>query len=324
MTVTHILSPDTEATLLLCGRFGKSESDGARPLTAGEYNLLAQWLVREGRHPADLLGLDTGPILDAGEPPVPADRIRSLLDRGGALALAVEGWSNRGLWVVARGDEAYPDALRAARGSPPLLYGAGDPALLARGGLAIVGSRHAGEEALAFARRVAEACAEQAMGVVSGGARGIDTEAMLATINAGGTAVGILSDSLGRSALSGRYREAIASGRLVLASPYHPASGFNAGNAMGRNRYIYALADFALVVSSDTKGGTWSGAEEALKGVRTPVFVRDEPGAPEGNRALLAKGARPFPDEPWTALSATLVATAREATAERPIQGELL
>jgi len=43
------------------------------------------------------------------------------------------------------------------------------------------------------------------------------------------------------------------------------------GGAMGRNKLIYGLADFGVVVSSDHKtGGTWGGAVEALKagGVR--------------------------------------------------------
>lgn len=66
--------------------------------------------------------------------------------------------------------------------------------------------------------------------------------------------------------------------------------------AMARNKLIYALADFALVVASDAgKGGTWAGAEEALKAGWVPVFVVDRPDAPEGNRLLIKRGAIPFP-----------------------------
>ena len=36
----------------------------------------------------------------------------------------------------------------------------------------------------------------------------------------------------------------------MLVSPFYPEAGFNAGNAMGRNRYIYTLADQALVIDS--------------------------------------------------------------------------
>ena len=126
-------------------------------------------------------------------PPLPAQRLSELLERGVALALAVEGWTNKGLWVLSRSDDRYPQRLKG-RGkrsqAPPVLYGAGDPFLLSGGGLAIVGSREASEEALDLARSVARACAEQEIQVVSGGARGVDNEAMIAALASGGSAVG--------------------------------------------------------------------------------------------------------------------------------------
>ncbi len=68
------------------------------------------------------------------------------------------------------------------------------------------------------------------------------------------------------------------SSRLLLISPYDPQVGFNVGNAMGRNKLIYALADAALVVASDlNKGGTWSGAVEQLDRYKcVPVYVRND------------------------------------------------
>lgn len=316
MITTHALSPDTEATLLLCGRFAKGEQATA-PLTTSEYNRLAGWLLGEGMRPADLLGGEARQVLERGNPPVAAPRLLELLDRGGAMGLALEGWLNKGLWVIGRGDEEYPARLRASKGSPPLLYGAGEKALLPGGGLAIVGSRDADEAALLFTREVAGACARQGVRVVSGGARGVDAEAMLACVGAGGSSVGVLADSLRRAALSGRYRDALTRGRLAFVSPYDPASGFSAGNAMGRNRYIYALADHALVVSSDTRGGAWEGALEALKDGGTPVFVRAGDGAPEGNRRLLDKGAAAFPGGPWTDLLDALAGAAGSGRAEQ-------
>lgn len=58
--------------------------------------------------------------------------------------------------------------------------------------------------------------------------------------------------------------------------------------AMERNKYIYALSDFVVVVSSDyNKGGTWAGAVENLKNNWVPMFVRKEDDVPEGNIQLL-------------------------------------
>jgi DNA processing protein len=61
---------------------------------------------------------------------------------------------------------------------------------------------------------------------------------------------------------------------------------------MGRNKIIYGLADFAIIVSSDyQKGGTWAGAIEALKAGWCPVFVRSGSGMPQGNRELVKQSA---------------------------------
>ena len=61
---------------------------------------------------------------------------------------------------------------------------------------------------------------------------------------------------------------------------------------MGRNKLIYALAEFAVVVSSDHQtGGTWAGAVEALKANWCPVLVRDGDNVPRGNKELLKLGA---------------------------------
>lgn len=323
----HVLSPDTQAVLLLCGRFGRSR-DGVAPLNDREYNHLAVWLHRQGMRPADLLDEEGRRRLDTEGPPLPAARLEELLDRGAAMALAVEGWTNKGLWVLSRSDDRYPVRLRVRRGrspAPPVLYGAGDVGLLAGGGLAIVGSREASEEALDFVRRVARACAEQEIQVISGGARGVDDEAMTAALESGGSAVGVLANDLARMATRGRYRGAIQDGRLALVSPYDPASGFNVGHAMRRNRYIYSLADYGLVASSSSgSGGTWQGAIEAIK-ARDLVFVwvggQD---VPEGNRELLRRGALPFPEGPWKQLRESLEKIHSSSRAGEPVQEKLI
>ena len=152
-----------------------------------------------------------------------------------------------------------------------------------------------------FTRLAVAACAKQGIPIVSGGARGVDQVAMLEGLHAGGTVVGALADSLLKSAVAKKYRDGIREQRLVLVSAFSPEARFNVGNAMGRNKHIYALADFGLIISAEVgKGGTWAGATEELKRPDArPVFVRDEPTAPEGNRALIKLGA--------TALSQTAV-----------------
>jgi predicted Rossmann fold nucleotide-binding protein DprA/Smf involved in DNA uptake len=65
---------------------------------------------------------------------------------------------------------------------------------------------------------------------------------------------------------------------------------------MGRNKLIYTLADYGIVVaSSANKGGTWSGAMENLKNEWVPLFVVTYDDMPEGNQLLLERGGIELP-----------------------------
>jgi predicted Rossmann fold nucleotide-binding protein DprA/Smf involved in DNA uptake len=116
----------------------------------------------------------------------------------------------------------------------------------------------------------------------SGGAKGVDKISMNAALSERGTAVGILADNLERAIRAPEIREALIRGDLCLATAFAPNAGFSVGAAMGRNKLIYSLADYAIVVSSDVeKGGTWSGAKEALKAKWVPVFILEYRNMPE-------------------------------------------
>ncbi len=307
----HLLSLDTQAILLLCASFGEDRLSFPQPLTLREYNALVVWLKDNQMRPGALLnskGQDK--LQNASIHKLDVSRINGLLQRGFKLSLAVEKWTQQGLWIVGRGDPNYPVRLkeRLKQKSPPILYGVGQQDLLERGGLAIVGSRNISQEEIDYTHQVIKICVDQNIQVISGGARGIDQTSMLGTLQASGTVVGILADSLIKTALNKKYRSSIAEGKLSLLSPCDPDAGFNVGNAMGRNKYIYALADYALVVTSDyEKGGTWAGAKEALEKIKdVPVFVKVENSISEGNQQLIYKGAKSFPALSSSALSQCL------------------
>ncbi|HEX5218208.1 MAG TPA: DNA-processing protein DprA [Verrucomicrobiae bacterium] len=313
----HPLSPAAQVALLLCSPLRAGKNKAVQPLSLGEFNELEKQLRRVGAPLEGLLEADTSLPEHLG-PTVDAEQITALLGRGFMLSMALETWQSAGVWVAFRGEPDYPERLlRLKQNAPPLIYGCGEKKLLPNGGLAIVGSRDVDPSGEEFTRSVAAQAAREGMQVVSGGARGVDQLAMLAAIEAGGTVVGALADSLLRSATSGKAREAIQGGRLVLISAFDPEAGFNVGNAMQRNKQIYALADFGLVVSSGyNEGGTWSGAIEQLEKLGlTPIFVRAGNDVPEGNRQLLRRGALPFPAE---ARSASLRETLAAATPRNP------
>ncbi|MBG1262714.1 DNA-processing protein DprA [Nostoc commune] len=324
--LNHILQPDTQAILLLCASFGQNRQIEPQPLTLSEYNSLTNWLRENQMRPADLLESTAKEQLEKiTVNKLNPDRLSALLERGMMLSLAVEKWTNQGLWVMGRSDTNYPKRLkqRLRHSAPAILYGVGNIELLSLGGLAIIGSRDVDDEILGYTRRVAQNIAVQDMQVISGGARGVDQAAMLAVLDAGGTSVGVLADSLTKAAVNSKYRSSIQEGRLSLVSSYDPETGFNTGNAMGRNKYIYALADYALVVSSSFgKGGTWAGAVEALSRLQDiPVFVRLDGAVSEGNQQLYNQGAKAFPAEPWNDSLRELLRKA--ASLVEPIQTEV-
>jgi predicted Rossmann fold nucleotide-binding protein DprA/Smf involved in DNA uptake len=161
-----------------------------------------------------------------------------------------------------------------------------------------VGSRNAIPALRTYAELIGQLAAHAEQTIVSGGARGIDQASMRGALEAGGKVVGVLADSLERAALDREYRSPLMEGQLVLVSPYDPMAGFNVDNAMQRNKLIYALADAALVVSSDDqKGGTWAGATEQLTTLRlVPVFVRSQGKIDKGLQELQNMGALPWPN----------------------------
>jgi len=291
MTVT----PNTQAVLLLTSHFSKSSGDAAKPLTPKEWGRFAVWLKDHALTPEQLMGSHTKELLIGwSDRKITLNRLESLLDRGSALAIAMEKWLRAGLWVMTRSDTDYPARLKKRLGtdSPPVIYGCGNRALLNSGGLAVVGSRNAADDDLEYARLVGGEAANQGYSIVSGGARGIDETAMLGALEGEGTAVGVVANGLLSACSSSKYRSHLVSRNLVLTSTFHPEAGFNAGNAMQRNKYIYCLSDAALAVHSGVKGGTWNGATENLQKGWVPLWVKPTGDPSAGNDGLAKRGAR--------------------------------
>jgi predicted Rossmann fold nucleotide-binding protein DprA/Smf involved in DNA uptake len=291
---TVALSPDGEAIVLLCSTLGLPRQATPRPLAPKEWDSLAASIHEsELRTPGALFRLEAGDIAGSlGVSNETARRLEQLLARSGQLAMELDRLRTRGIWIVTRADESYPPLLRTRlkATAPPVLFGAGNPAALANRSVAVVGSRDADESSTAFATAVGRSCARNGFAVVSGAARGVDTAAMLAAADAGGIAIGVVAEALERALRRQDLRANIADGELTLIAVQHPGAGFSVGGAMGRNRLIYCLAEAAVVVASRQSGGTRAGALENLKAGWVPLFVRDDPNAPPGNRELLDAG----------------------------------
>ncbi|WP_201772719.1 DNA-processing protein DprA [Endozoicomonas numazuensis] len=263
-------------------------------MTPTEWGRFALWLKDQKLSPAQLLQKNFSELLAGWQDKnITFDRIKALLERGNAMALALEKWQRAGVWVITRSDECYPKRLKARLGTlaPPVFFGVGNKDLLNQGGLAVVGSRNASPVDLVFTDAIGAKSASNGICIVSGGARGVDETSMLGAVNAEGTSIGVMADSLLKAAMAKKWRSHLASNNLVLISPFYPEAGFNAGNAMARNKYVYCMADGALIVHSGTKGGTWNGALENLKKDWVPLWVKPTEDRAAGNEDIVNQGA---------------------------------
>lgn len=321
----YSVSDDTQAILLLCGTLGTSGSK-APVLTLPQYNALAQSLHGLGKRPADLLhdaelvekACAIPPENTRLKEPASPERIKALLDRGFALSMSLNRWAQYGVRPVGRGDAQYPSCMKKylKAKAPAVLYYAGNEALFSGGGMAVVGSRDISPEASDAIRRVVRECVNADMAIVSGGARGADQISMQEAFERGGRVVGALPGDLLKACIARENRDALARGQVLLFSAVDPDERFTPINAMDRNKYIYAMADFAFVAQSDTKGGTWTGAVEELKRPdHHPLYVYMGHVRIEGCAKLVEKGGIEWPPD---ATLPSMLAKARAVSSEKP------
>jgi predicted Rossmann fold nucleotide-binding protein DprA/Smf involved in DNA uptake len=289
MTVT-----DTSlAELLLTNRIVDVD---VKPLSSSEF-----WtLCRSVEDPSVLVGASADSIAGLCDVPLDgAQRIAKLLSAGTSFAFERERLEEEGIRLVSALDDAFPVGLRQRLGEacPAFLLVAGPIEFLATHAVGVVGSRDASDEALSIAASAANEAASAGRAVVSGLARGIDQAAMAAALDAGSPVVGFPAEGLRVVARNAEIRKRVHAGELCMASPYGPAMRFTAGNAMGRNKLIYAHADITLVVCSDLgSGGTWEGAREATRRSFGRVAVWMGAGAGPGNSKLVESGGTAISD----------------------------
>lgn len=307
-----MITENTKAILLLTSFFNANEVKEYKTLTVNEYGYFACWLHQNGFKPVDLLNEETfdsiwvswdEPLshikakqiidfarLDNTIEKLTYERIKTLLNRGASLSLALDKWQSAGVWIMDRQHEHYPKVIkkRLKHQSPALFFGVGNPELLSKQAIGFVGSRDCdGQDEQATNQYVSQ-INHLNYQVVSGAAKGVDSHAMLASLNNGNTAIGILADSLFKASAARQWRQHLKANNLVLISPFYPEGRFTPANAMARNKFIYLLSSATVVVTSGEKGGTWEGAKENLKKGWVPLLVSEHKQPLQaGNQALI-------------------------------------
>lgn len=295
------LTKDSLAILLICSNLGLNlkDEDSVKPYTLNQWNKLTERLINSSmKRPEAFFETDEEMWRkDLFLTDEEIARLKKLLARAGQVGIEIEHLENLGIYITTRAEKNYPKRLKEIlkKSSPLILFYSGNMTLVETKGVAVVGSRNIDEGGLNFTKKLAARCAREGLTIISGGARGVDTIAQNIALEEGGKVISILSDSLARKIKYKEIRESIMKGNLLLLSSVNPKAGFAVYSAMERNKYIYALSNFAVVVSSDNnKGGTWAGATENLKNKWVPLFVRQDDVIPKGNSKLLSMGAKPI------------------------------
>jgi len=241
-----------------------------KPLTTAQMRILSDraWKMEI---PAGDREMETADLIALGYGRPMAARILKLLSDGAVLDHYLQIARRKGCTPLTRISEGYPIVLRQrlALESPGVLWAKGDLALLGDPKIALVGSRDLHEDNATFARELGEQAAKQGYTLVSGNARGADRMAQEACLNAGGSVIVVVADSL----LQQKERE-----RVLYLSEEDYDQAFSAQRALSRNRIIHALAEMAFVAQSSYQtGGTWDGTVRNLQGGWSDVFCfRDD------------------------------------------------
>jgi len=188
----------------------------------------------------------------------------------------------------------YPRLLLEIADPPPFLYVKGEISEY-EPGVAIVGSRHATAYGIQATKRLAKELAEQGVTVVSGMARGIDTEAHKGALGAGGKSIGVLGcgiDLVYPAENRRLYDEMAEKGALVSEFPI--GTGPHPRNFPRRNRIISGLSLGVLVVEAAERSGSLITANFALEQGREVFAIPGSitSGSSRGTNRLIKQGAK--------------------------------
>jgi DNA processing protein len=238
------------------------------------------------RTAAELLALVTGADADGealltgeAEGAVLCRAVQRWRDRLGEIpsTARLAAWEQGGMRVIVPGDAEWPTQLDDLGDARPLLlwlHGTADLRLTCVNSVAIVGSRAATGYGQHVAIELAATLAERGLGVISGGAYGIDASAHRGALAADGDTVAVLGGGLsfgypqGNSALFAAIAE-----QGVLISECPPDAGPTRPGFLVRNRIIAALSRGVVVVEAALRSGALNSARHARELCRPVMAV---------------------------------------------------
>ncbi|WP_348268410.1 DNA-processing protein DprA [Edaphobacter sp. DSM 109919] len=160
--------------------------------------------------------------------------------------------------ILTQADEAYPERLREIYDPPSVLWIRGNVDLLARPGIAVVGTRHPSPYGAGMAEMLSRDLANRRLVILSGMARGVDTAAHKGAIEAGGKTVAVWGtgiDVIYPKENKKLAENIVASGGTIVSE--YPLGTFPAPqNFPIRNRILSGMSIGVLVIEAAEYSGT--------------------------------------------------------------------
>lgn len=191
-----------------------------------------------------------------------------------AAADAIVAWQADGSGLLTVFDDEYPAQLREIHEIPPVIFYRGTP----RSGetaVSIVGSRSASSRGLDIARHLSAGLVTRGITVVSGLARGIDTAAHTAALEASGRTVAVLGCGTKHyyPPENRELQDRIATEGLVI-SQFFPETAPRRQQFPMRNAVMSGYSRVTVVVEAGEKSGARIQARQAVEHGR-PVILSD-------------------------------------------------
>lgn len=165
-------------------------------------------------------------------------------------------------------DRDYPANLRLVHNPPPFLYVRGQLTEDDLRSVAVVGTRQASEEGVKRAGRMARELVDRGVTVVSGLARGIDTAAHTAALDAGGRTIAVIGTGINRyfPAENRALTDRIATGgHGAVVSQFWPAASGATWTFPRRNITMSGIAQGTVVIEAGSTSGAKMQARVALE-----------------------------------------------------------
>jgi len=212
-----------------------------------------------------------------------------------AVAVRLKKLGIRALTLL---DDEYPALLRQVADPPPVLFVRGRLTIEDGQAVAIVGTRRATSYGQAVAQRLARDLAAAGVTIVSGLAKGVDTQAHRAALDAGGRTLAVLGNGLDQvypPENAGLARQIVDTNAGAAVSEFAPGVPPDAVNFPRRNRVISGLSIATVIVEAGERSGALITADFALEQGREVMVVPGNINSPMslGPNGLLKQGATP-------------------------------